>query len=600
MRNVINPGILLITSAFLLAIGFSTTAAAKTIYVNDDGPADFNNIQAVINDANDGDTIIVADGIYRGNGNRDIDFKGKVITLRSENGPDTCVIDCQGTPENPHRGFKFHNGETSAALLDGLTITGGYGAEEPVGPAFLPLVSSGGAIFNINSSPTIRNCIFLRNTASYYGAGVYNGGGNITLSNCSFIENTAVSVSRGGGMYSTSGTPTLTNCTFKNNSAGYLGGALFNAGSNPRLNNCAFIGNPMAIYNCTSNSTFTNCIFIGNSNAMTNWYYSHPTLINCIFTGNSGGSKGTIYNNQSAPIFINCTFSGNSGDQGSALLNQCGSNPVLTNCILWDSGNEICDHHDGSLSTVTYSDIYSGYPGAGNSNVDPLFIDADGADNVVGTEDDNLRLLPDSPCIDAGDPNYVCEPNETDLDGRPRIIGGRIDMGAYEFSMIAIEVPMKFTPQAINCNSKGKWVKAHFVLPEEFAVEDVDANTPAKIESLGIKSDHLNVFINEDGLVEIEAAFDRAAFCDAVKSCGPIEITVTGSLTSGQYFYGTDIIEIIKNSFECLAILSPHWLELNCGKPNWCNGFDADRDTTVNLKDFAIMALHWLEGNNKE
>jgi hypothetical protein len=92
MRNVINPGIWLITLAFLLAIGFSTTAAAKTIYVDDDGPADFNNIQAAINDANDGDTIIAADGIYTGTGNRDIDFKGKAITVRSENGPADCNL----------------------------------------------------------------------------------------------------------------------------------------------------------------------------------------------------------------------------------------------------------------------------------------------------------------------------------------------------------------------------------------------------------------------------------------------------------------------------------------------------------------------------
>jgi hypothetical protein len=169
-------------------------------------------------------------------------------------------------------------------------------------------------------------------------------------------------------------------------------------------------------------------------------------------------------------------------------------------------------------------------------------------------------------------------------------------MGAYEMPPW-VKVPMKLTPQALNCKGKGKWVKARFVLPAEFTVEDVDSNSPAKAQPPGIESQYMNVFINEDGVVEIEAAFERAAFCDAVKSCGPIEITVTGSLTSGQYFYGKDTIKIIKNSFECLAILSSHWLELNCSKPDCCDGFDADRDTTVNLKDFAIMALRWMESH---
>jgi len=70
---------------------------AKTITVDDDGPADFNNIQAAISDANDGDTVLVKDGRYTGTGNRDIDFRGKAITVRSENGPENCIIDCNGT-----------------------------------------------------------------------------------------------------------------------------------------------------------------------------------------------------------------------------------------------------------------------------------------------------------------------------------------------------------------------------------------------------------------------------------------------------------------------------------------------------------------------
>ena len=70
-----------------------TAVAVRIIYVDDDGPADFNSIQAAINDSNDGDTVIVADGTYTGPGNRDIDFLGKAITVRSENGPEHPNLD---------------------------------------------------------------------------------------------------------------------------------------------------------------------------------------------------------------------------------------------------------------------------------------------------------------------------------------------------------------------------------------------------------------------------------------------------------------------------------------------------------------------------
>jgi parallel beta-helix repeat protein len=104
----------------------------------------------------------------------------------------------------------------------------------------------------------------------------------------------------------------------------------------------------------------------------------------------------------------------------------------LINCILWNSGSTIWIY-DGSTVNISYSNIQGGWLGEGNIDADPLFVDPEGPDNVPGTEDDNLRLAPSSPCVDAGDPGYVPGPNEIDLDGNPRIVGDVIDMGAYEF-----------------------------------------------------------------------------------------------------------------------------------------------------------------------
>ena len=152
-----------------------------------------------------------------------------------------------------------------------------------------------------------------------------------------------------------------------------------------------------------------------------------------------------------------------------------------------------------------------------------------------------------------------------------------------------IEVAMQFTPRALNPDSRGKWVKAHFVLPAGFVVEDLDVSSPAKIEPLGIESEYINVFVNEDGLVEIEVVFGRAAFCGDATDYGPVEVTVIGLLTSGQYFYGTDTIKIINKTFEYLGVLASHWLEAGCGAPDWCGGGDLDHSSVVDFVDFAIF-----------
>lgn len=87
-------------------------------------------------------TVLVADGTYTGDRNRDIRFNGKAITLQSQNGADNCIIDCEGTEQEPHRGFYFYSGETDTSVVDDLTIQNGY-------------FEDGGGIRCVNSSPKI-------------------------------------------------------------------------------------------------------------------------------------------------------------------------------------------------------------------------------------------------------------------------------------------------------------------------------------------------------------------------------------------------------------------------------------------------------------
>ena len=138
----------------------------------------------------------------------------------------------------------------------------------------------------------------------------------------------------------------------------------------------------------------------------------------------------------------NCTMTGNS----SGIYNEVGV-LTLTNCILWGNISGEINDSVGLAWPVTYSNIQGGYAGTGNIDADPLFVDPDGADNIPGTEDDDLHLLPGSPCIDAGDntaPGLVGITE--DLDGNPRFVDDpgtadtgngdppNVDMGAYEFA----------------------------------------------------------------------------------------------------------------------------------------------------------------------
>jgi hypothetical protein len=107
-----------------------------------------------------------------------------------------------------------------------------------------------------------------------------------------------------------------------------------------------------------------------------------------------------------------------------------------------------------------------------------------------------------------------------------------------------MQVPMKLTPQTLNCRSYGDWVKAHLTLPEGFTFADVDPDRPAVLHSFGFESAPLYVFVNENGLVEIEAAFEREAVC-SLAGDWPEALTVAGFLADGNIFLGTSMVRMI-------------------------------------------------------
>jgi predicted outer membrane repeat protein len=182
-------------------IGACPVSCVGTYLVRPDGTGDFPTIQAAIDAVLDGAVIELATGIFAGEGNRDVDFHGKAIVVRSQSGdPALCVVDCEGSASEPHRGFNFLSGEGLETVLEGLTITNGYGGAVRCVSASSPSIvrcsfrgnSVGGALYANGSSPRITSCTFYGNEAVTDGA--------ITLINCPapVIERSIISFSNQG------------------------------------------------------------------------------------------------------------------------------------------------------------------------------------------------------------------------------------------------------------------------------------------------------------------------------------------------------------------------------------------------------------------
>ena len=571
-----------ILNLVLLLLLTRTPQAAKgrTIFVNVTATGNnngwgwtdaFTHLQDALAVAQPGDEIRVAEGIYRpdrnsdnpnGSGDRTISFalKNGVSIRGGYAGPQASqtrdiklhesilsgdIASDDGPDFANNRENNFHvvtgSGTDETAMLDGFTITGGNADGLSSYDDDL-----GGGMYSFNGSPTLTNCIFSKNTASYQGAGIVNtynsnpimrkctftanqvdqyGGGmmnyksNPTLMNCIFTGNSALNDAdgMGGGMYNRSHSePRLTNCSFIGNWAG-RGGAMYNTefasptlikctlnknrasdiaggmyndnNSNPTLVDCILIGNSSAndaggmfnlhysspkLANCTfienttrkvggglynsgyCNSIVRNCSFIGNSatkgGGIAN-LNSRPVVTNCTFSGNSANENGGgMYSDSSAPMVTNCTFTGNQAIKGGGIHNHNKASSRVTNCILWgniaSSGPQVFNDEISS-ATVSCCNVQGGYPGTGNISVNPMFVDADGADDIVATMDDDLRLSFGSPCIDVGDNQFLLtDTTDLDADGdiaelipldrgaKSRIYNSIVDMGAYEWMPI--------------------------------------------------------------------------------------------------------------------------------------------------------------------
>jgi predicted outer membrane repeat protein len=409
-------------------------------------PGDYITIQAGINAASDGDTVLVADGTYSGFGNINMSFGGRDIVVRSESGPEACIIDCLGV----NRAFTFVNGEPRSARLEGFTVTNGRAENggavycEGATPTIAGNIftgnsaeddtsSSGGAIYCCSCTPIIRNNLFSGNqsvryggavsfyqayggfglpavegnlfegNSSQYGGALYVVSSELTLSGNRFIGNTAQYY--GGGLH---GRPTYTlrvvGNLFAANQAGSGGGVALFGGNTPRT--VEFSDNVVRENSCSS---YGGGLYGGGEVAL--------EMTNCLVIGNRaegrGGAVAVRY--ESTLHLRNCTVWLNRGAQAGGVYIERRSSGTIANSILWGNeglpGRQLALHRN-STAYLNHTDIEGGQDAVHRSegcwlswqggmiDADPLF---------TGGPLGNCYLAQtaagqpaDSPCLDAG------------------------------------------------------------------------------------------------------------------------------------------------------------------------------------------------------
>jgi hypothetical protein len=534
------------------------------------------NIQDAIDVASAGEFIVVSNGTYKTGGravysvmtNRVV--VNKAVTVQSVNGPSATTIEGlpDSTPAAPLLGMRCVYLTNGAALV-GFTLTKGGSLKGGDGVR----AQSGGGVWCESSSAIISNCVFAGNAANQFGGGAFQGtllnciltnnaaaygggacsnflincllirnksaiqnlnwGGGAaycTLSNCLIVGNQSVA---GGGYGAGAAFSTLTSCVVSNNGAGGLGGGLYFGVVNNSLisSNRASLSGGGAYSN-----VLNNCILIANDGGKFGGGAYQSMLNNCKLVNNAasdfgGGAYGGILNN--------CTVVSNSvyGPGGGVAV------ATVNNCIIYFNTNKFnAISPNFTSSTMNYC-CSSPLPtnGVGNITNEPVFLNLAGGD---------FHLQTNSPCINSGKNSYVI--NSTDLDGLPRIAGGTVDIGAFEFQLPGSILSYAWAQQyglptdgtADNTDSDGDG----FNTWQEWHIGTNPTNSASLLQMQTTASDPSGVIVTWQSAFGINYLIDRStnltaqpAFQTLVTNIGGSSGTTsyldTTATNGGPYFY---------------------------------------------------------------
>jgi len=525
----------------------------------------------------------------------------------------------------------------ASAVLDGVTVTGGMAD----GPG---LNDMGAGMLIIGGGPTIANCDFVGNAALFSG-GMFVSQGQPILTNCSFIENAGESA--GGGLVSVTASPILKGCTIIGNYSGSDGGAVFayvgsvrlidcflsknsgNAGgalflhkTDAVLENCIFNANCYswsggALFSSYCTTALTDCIFTGNSAWSGGALCSSnctTAVTDCIFTGNSAfgmpvldrpGLGGAIISGYGSLSVENCTFAGNFADTGGAICNRKDGMCNLKNCILSENRPNHIANEEGLALVMTYSNVQGGWSGEGNIDADPCLADPGHWDpnGTAGDANDDFwvegdyHLLASSPCINAGDPNFVAGANDVDMDGEARVMLGRVDMGADEFNPVEAEfvvVRRERVERSVFEYECEVVVRNVSIFPiEEISLElaEVSDNMTAIDPNVGFDASEVAAGGSASGLDTCTFRVERSRAIDPARIVWHVTARVSGSAAPINHS-AASVLELgpLESDFEGLKGLALRWLWT--GAPGQI-AEDSVPDGTVNLVDFAGLAENW-------
>ncbi len=288
-------------------------------------------------------------------------------------------------------GNRFHE-----FYLDDVEIYGGFSGNETSRSArnwhdHLTVLSGALGGSQYNNSYHVVHTFQHALEALGIGRAVVLDGFTITGGFADNFNNTGNLSKNGAGFYVDQANPLIANCTFSKNCAIGYGAGIYAWYARPRIVNCVFNGNDVSQSNYTQ-------------------------------SGYVGGSGGGLAARFSWPEVTNCTFVNNHADDfGGGIYTNSGGLATVVNSIFWNNSDGSGWPENGQLNgpaAVSYSFIQYLDTLAGNHNLTgvPRFIDADGADGVAGTADDDLRLAANSVCVDAGNNAAVLD-DILDLDG---------------------------------------------------------------------------------------------------------------------------------------------------------------------------------------
>lgn len=329
---------------------------------------------------------------------------------------------------------------------------------------------AGGALYliTVDEDVHVRDCQFLENVSnSNGGAGYINAvRSTVRFTNCEFIENRAID--DGGAIaVSESSTVVLDGCRMQGNSAGRSGGAVHVDQGICRVERCNLTGNAAA------------------SRGGAIYARGDLEIRDSVVSGNhSSGAGGGLYSQSGSTVAINNTIYANEAlDSGGGFYVR-NQNPEVLNSIYWanmdrQGGGEPAQLFVDNGTPDVHFTIVEGWTGEmggiGNSGDSPRFVNPIGPDGVPGTIDDDLRLSSKSPAIGAGDPEFMPEPGQRDLDGHARVLCDRVDMGAYEFGIGDYECDrdvdigdFEFWPNCMTGPNEGPYPKGCHALDADF------------------------------------------------------------------------------------------------------------------------------------